>query len=430
MANGEPPRVPYSHDRNLTLLGHEALELGYDVYVSSGVHGIFRNDLRHVSMVAPHWAYEDARADASSFDCVVSAGIEQLHVRDLFTNAKIVGVLPALHMFESPSFHGPAYVYNFVKALREHVDFAITLNARMAETLSILSVWLARFDLGERLIIAPLGFSEDQLPPVGVRTELRNDGRSSMNLSQNDVLFINAGGAWGWTDTDTFIDAMCRYSVFKEHNMRVYFSGITQPDNPDRNDVAVNIQKLQTDYPQLFKSSLADEGIIYIERDWAKGGKDVNRLLYAADIGIHLNKASFEAWQSHRVRFIDYLSAGLPILSTGGDSTSAANAEACLFCNSGDINSYLSVFEQITSQPDLLAEKRKAASQRRKQYDSALVHRAAWRQIEQTPRRERGSSTLEPSFLDVLMQEYEAAIKRALSERVDVLLKDLDRSAI
>jgi hypothetical protein len=420
MMEGRPPRVPYSHDRNLTMLGHEALALGHEVYVSSGIHGIWHEPLRRITQILPYWSYEATELDTTTCDCVVSAGIEQLRIRTAFPRAKIVGVLPALHMFESPSLHGPKYVYNFLSALREDVDFVITLNQRMRETLLMLAAWLSRIDISDRVLVAPLGFSESQFDLSESLSDLRREAREMMQLGNDDVLLVNAGGAWGWTDNDTFIDALCRYSVLRKHNIRVYFSGIVQPDNLDKNEVAENLAKLERDYAQFFAQTASEGNIIYIEKDWAKGGREVGRILQAADAGIHLNKDTFEAWQSHRVRFVDYLAHRLPVLSTRGDLTSELNSEACFFCKAKDIDSYFGVFDELSGNLDALRARKRAAAKARRKYNTATVLRPIWDHIESTPLRE--SSLMEDWFFDVFRGEEAVRLSEELSFRINDFL--------
>jgi hypothetical protein len=372
MVTGDPPRVPYSHDRTLLLMGHEALAKGHSVYASEGIQGLWDGRVRRIKNIFPGWSYEEAELTPSSLDALVSAGVDQLTIKKRLPRTKLIGVLSALHMFESPGLHGPSYSYNLFRALRDHVDLVITLNERMKETLETLAWWLGNVDVRDRIVVVPLSISRaqvDELDGKFNRTNIRRD----MNLATTDTLFVNAGGAWGWTDCDTFLEAVCRYLEAKGSGVRVYFSGITQEKNYEYNPVAENIKNIMSNNPSMFADKITDKAPIYIERNWSTGGKDIWKALIAGDVGIHVNKNTFESWQSHRVRFIDYLHAGLSILSTRGDLTSSRSKECCFFSNSGDVESYLGALNEIRSTPANVVSRKAAALRARNERLSNLT---------------------------------------------------------
>jgi len=274
----------------------------------------------------------------------------------------------------------------------------------MRETFVAMCKWLAKVDFSHRVIVAPLGFSKDEAR-CNYDSLSRNKHRVELGLAPDDVMFINAGGAWGWTDTDTFIEAFCLFSQSCPHKFRVYFSGIKQENNSDANLVAEKIYRLADTYPRLFSDQPGSEtSPIYLERDWARGGKEVAHHLAIADIGINLSKSGFEAWQSHRVRFIDYLAYGLPVLNTQGDYGSELNAEACFSCESESLESYMSVFERLHTRRGFLTEHRAGAEKCRVRYMAERLVPPVLKMIEQSEPRNVGKESKEEWFLEDLVK--------------------------
>jgi glycosyltransferase involved in cell wall biosynthesis len=158
-----------------------------------------------------------------------------------------------------------------------------------------------------RLIdVVPFGLPTD--PPrrtgPGVRGVLPGIG-------VDDRVVIWAGGVYNWFDPETVVRAvdLLRRDV---PNVRMYFMGMTHP-NPDvpRMRAAVRTRQLSD---QLGLTGAH----IFFNSGWVDYDERQNHLL-DADIGITTHFDHLETTFSFRTRVLDYLWAGLPVVSTEGD---------------------------------------------------------------------------------------------------------------
>ncbi len=428
MREGEPPAVPYSHDRNVLLLAHVALGRGMEVAVCCGPEAARAGQARVVSAVYPRWAFAATPAAAGPCQMVACAGIEGLVLRDVFPAAKLVGMLPALHMFEAPGLHPPRVAHDFIRALRDQVDFVVTQNSRMRETLAFLCHWLARWEPGERIIVAPLGLSRAMEGAFNINSPAaratRAAARARLGLAPSDVLVVNAGGTWNWTDCDTFVEAACQHAQAGGRT-RVYLSGLAQPDNPEPNQVRDRILALMREYPDCFAQQVGDARAITIERDWAQGGRDICHFLRAGDLGLSVNKPGFEGWQSHRVRVLDYLGAGLPLLCAGDDLLAQAFCDPRLRAQPGSVESYRDVLRALEDGrlADLRTLRRDTTRRARAALDGDESYGAALDHILATPRRDAAEiAALPPGFLDRIEAQSDARLREEVRGRLGELL--------
>jgi glycosyltransferase involved in cell wall biosynthesis len=366
---GREPTLPYSHDKNLLLLAHEALRLKSDVYIAA-----FAGQTRVVSALKIEQVYPYLVADIcnvadTEMTVVTSSGVENLLLRDVYPEAIILGVVPALHMIESPHLFDGEYVLQWLKAARHHVDYFVTQNDRMRGILSTMVHWLVRWDPHDRTFVAPLGFASGQAARLD-KARVRKD----LGISEGTVLLVSAGGAWPWTDLDTLAKAMVLYAEQGGSSVRLYLPGLTQPDNDERNLVADNIKSLAKQYPQHFSDQLSANKTITIEADWSSGGRNLPKILAASDLGVNLNKEGLESWQSHRVRFVDYLFNGLPVLSTIGCTLSEQMPGSCKLVDAGSVRSYVEAIRSLESDPNTLDRLSRQAQKDRVKLDSSNTY--------------------------------------------------------
>ena len=431
MQPGEIPIIPYSHDRNVLLLAHVVARRHFDLFVCCGPDGARERKFRRVTRVYPRWEFASAfEADpaAISFDLIVCAGIEALIMRDLFPEARLVGILPALHMFEAPGLFKPQFVYNFIQSLRNQIDFIITQNERMRETIVFLCHWLARWDPSERVLTARLGLSRDMENVVDVASrsyrERRAETRKRLRVGEEEILVVNAGGAWNWTDCDTFLEAACLH--FRQGGRtRVYFSGITQPDNHEINRVRDRIMELLAQYPECFSNEMGDGRPIYIERDWSRGGREIHAFLQAGDLGLSVNKVGFEGWQSHRVRIVDYIGAGLPLLAAGDDLLTAEFCRPDLRGIPGSIERYIEILQALDAGGRTQIESLKAEviGEHRVALDGDAIYGRAIDTIMRMPRRSAEEiAGLERNFLELIEQQSEARLRDEVQTKLRKML--------
>lgn len=167
----------------------------------------------------------------------------------------------------------------------------------------------------ERLIgIVPFGLPSS--PPKRTGPGLR----SKFNIKESDKVLIWGGGIWNWFDPLTLIEAM---HLIKKHRSDVYlvFMGIKSPTSykDDMFTMANRSIQLAKDLDLFNKQVLFNQ-------DWIPYEDRVNFLL-DADIGVSTHFDHTETKYSFRTRILDYIWAGLPFITTEGDSFAALAKE-------------------------------------------------------------------------------------------------------
>jgi len=157
-----------------------------------------------------------------------------------------------------------------------------------------------------RLIdIVPFGLPEK--PPQHIRSVLKGVYKT---IAADDKVILWGGGIWNWLDAPTLIKAM-PLILRQRTDAKVFFMGINRSDRNTARmeavDQAIALSK---------KLGLYDRYVFF--NDWVPYNERQNYLL-EADIGISLHLDHVETRFSFRTRLLDYLWAGLPIVSTSGD---------------------------------------------------------------------------------------------------------------
>ena len=157
------------------------------------------------------------------------------------------------------------------------------------------------------LDIAPFGISNT--PAVQTRHAIKGEVEG---IDLDDQVIIWGGGVYNWFDPLTLIRAVSQL-VTSHPKLRLYFLGVKHP-NPD-----VPAMRMAAD-----TMSLADElGLtgthVFFNTEWVDYEDRVNYLL-DADLGVSTHFEHVETAFSFRTRILDYLWAGLPIVSTDGDT--------------------------------------------------------------------------------------------------------------
>jgi glycosyltransferase involved in cell wall biosynthesis len=159
-----------------------------------------------------------------------------------------------------------------------------------------------------RLIdVVPFGLPDDD--PVHTRPALRGvvDG-----IGPDDDLIIWAGGVYDWFDPLTLIRAVERLTR-RRPSARLYFMGLRHP-NPDVPEMRM---------ASAARALAAELGVagrnVFFNDGWVAYAERQNYLL-EADLGVTAHFASAETRFAFRTRALDYLWAGLPAVSTEGDS--------------------------------------------------------------------------------------------------------------
>lgn len=161
-------------------------------------------------------------------------------------------------------------------------------------------------DLSSLIAVAPFGTPSE--PPVADHPAIKG---VVPGIGKDDKVVIWAGGIYNWFDTETLIRAMA--SVTAGHpEVRLFFMGVKHPSPNVPEMIAVSRARELT-----AKLGLRDH--VFFNESWVPYQERHNYLM-DADLGVSTHFDHVETTFSFRTRILDYLWAGLPIVSTVGDS--------------------------------------------------------------------------------------------------------------
>lgn len=416
LVDDEPPAVPYSHDKNLLQFAHEALRRNLTVLIGAVGGNLAIHPYYLVRQVYPTWKQDSTPIAYSNVapDIIVAVFPEQLNIRNAFPHAKIVAIHAAIHWIESPERFSAKYVLDLLTAIRYNVDFIITQNHRMAEILAIVYEFFAKCSLQDRIIVAPLGIVEEE---QRVRVDI-NYVRRTMGLEDDEIAIINSGGVWRWTDMNTFLRAFGRFNEIQPSRMKLYLMGIVQSNNIDHAEYTSETEAILSRYREF----IGDRIMVY--RDWLAAGRLVRAFTAASDVGLNVNQPSLENWQSYRIRFLEYMTYGLPVITTRGDLLSdACGARHAFVAESGRQESYEAILESIARDPGILTEKAAAMRALSQEFDSQRTYGPAIDHIISTPRRPvEDYATWEPSIIEFTRDRIVGELRERSLQKIGALL--------
>ncbi|WP_204946689.1 glycosyltransferase family 4 protein [Microbacterium laevaniformans] len=160
--------------------------------------------------------------------------------------------------------------------------------------------------LRELIDVAPFGL--DPVVPAQERHAIKG---AIPGIGPDDKVLLWGGGIYDWFDTDTLLRAMAK--VTKTHpNARLFFLGVAHP-NP-----GVPMMKAQARTFELADSLGLTDRVVFFNREWV-AFDDRHNYLLDADAGVSTHYEHIETAFSFRTRILDYLWAGLPMVTTAGD---------------------------------------------------------------------------------------------------------------
>ncbi len=196
-----------------------------------------------------------------------------------------------------------------------------------------------------RLIdVVPFGLPEE--PPRHTHPVLKGVHR---NIAAEDKLLLWGGGIWNWFDAPTLIRAM-PLILQQRADVKLFFMGTKRSSQELVKRTAVE------ETIALSKELGLYERYVFFN-EWVPYDERQNYLI-EADVGVSLHPDHVETRFSFRTRLLDYLWAGLPVVSTHGDvmgETLAAQNLAHLVAP-GDVNGVAQVILTLLANPNLRAE--------------------------------------------------------------------------
>ncbi len=169
----------------------------------------------------------------------------------------------------------------------------------------------ATYDSDETLerLIGVVPFGVNDVPPVHNRKVIKGVVKG---IGADDSVILWGGGIYNWFDPLTLIRAVDKLRR-RRPDVRLFFLGLKHP-NPDVPEMRMSVRA----------RDLSDQlGLtgkhVFFNEDWVSY-EDRQNYLLEADIGVSCHLDHVETAYSFRTRILDYLWAGLPIVTTDGDS--------------------------------------------------------------------------------------------------------------
>ncbi len=163
--------------------------------------------------------------------------------------------------------------------------------------------------LKKMIDVVPFGLPTNK--PIHTREVLKGqiDG-----IGKDDFVIIWGGGIYNWFDPLTLIKSMARIAEIRD-DIKLFFMGVKHP-NPQVREL-----RLVNDTIDLAKKLNIFGKNVFFNYGWVEYNERQNYLL-ESDVGIITHPAHIETRFSFRTRILDYIWAGLPIISTRGDCLS------------------------------------------------------------------------------------------------------------
>jgi len=209
--------------------------------------------------------------------------------------------------------------YNLMhQVLERHMalaDFSICASERQRDywlgrycALGRLTPGQYKFDRSFRKLIDVVPFGLSQNKPTRTGTGMKG---TIAEIAQDDFVLLWGGGIWNWFDPITIIEAVSNL-VPKYPRLKLYFLGVKSP-NPEVPLMEMALRAKQ----RAQELNIYNKHVFFCE-SWTSYEDRVNYLLDAdAAVSAHFDLP--ETRFSFRTRVLDYLWAGLPILTTCGD---------------------------------------------------------------------------------------------------------------
>lgn len=160
-----------------------------------------------------------------------------------------------------------------------------------------------------RSLIDVVPFGVDSTAAVQTRHGIRG---VVPGISDDDVVLLWGGGIYDWFDPLTLIRAIAILEASRS-DVRLFFLA-TKHANP-----AIGTMKMADDAAELARELGVLGRSVFFNENWVAHEGRADYFL-DADLGVSTHLDHLETAFSFRTRVLDYLWAGLPIVSTAGDS--------------------------------------------------------------------------------------------------------------
>jgi glycosyltransferase involved in cell wall biosynthesis len=234
-------------------------------------------------------------------------------------------------------------------------------------------------DPSGRLLVDVVPFGLDQPPPT------REPDVALPGFGDGSFVLLWGGGIWNWLDPLTVIRAVSELSK-RRQDVRLVFMGTQHPSEViGEMAMAREAMELANRLGVAGQSVVFNEGWLPHDERW--------RWLSAANVGVSAHFADLETRYAYRTRMLDYLAAGLPILTTRGDHFGDLVSERGLGLSmaAGDVDGWVEAIELLRDDREKYQQARAAVAAARSEHAWTTVVRPLFHLVERsaTPPRPR-----------------------------------------
>lgn len=171
----------------------------------------------------------------------------------------------------------------------------------------------AQDSIDELVTIVPFGLPDESFPadpllPSGQRA-IRNRERG---IDDDDVVLLWAGGIYDWFDPFTLVKAV-HAAHTRAPGLKLFFLSSSHPNT------AVTAHRRAQQTIELARELGVENTLVHFNNRWVPY-EDRAAYLADADAGVTTHHAGLETRFSFRTRNLDYLWAGLPLVTSDGDA--------------------------------------------------------------------------------------------------------------
>ena len=157
-------------------------------------------------------------------------------------------------------------------------------------------------------LVAAVGLGVEVDPPRATSDDVR---AVLPGARADDHVLIWPGNLWDWFDPETLMRAMAKISATRD-DIKLYCLGLRHPNSGYGGETTTTGRTIR-----LAEELAVKDRTVFFDFGWISYEERQNYLL-AADIGINVHSRHVETTFAYRTRILDYLWAGLPVVTTEG----------------------------------------------------------------------------------------------------------------
>ena len=232
-------------------------------------------------------------------------------------------------------------------------------------------------------------------------------------IGTDDKVLLWGGGVWNWFDPLTPIRAVAKLAERRD-DVKLYFLGIQHP-NPETEEMTMADEAVS-----LARDLGVLDRFVFFNYGWVPYEERASFLL-EADLGVTAHEDNVETRFAFRTRVLDYLWAGLPIVSTEGDVLSELVEEHSLgrVLAPGDVDGWVSAIEELLADPE---PARRAIAEAHRRFAWPEVVKPLLRLVaDEEPSRPVGTTTKVAQYVRlsveaaVIKRGFRTAVRRAFA---------------